>query len=264
MNKLSAAIVSALLFAGIGLSATAVVAADEKPARMGTWRLNNWTPADGVQLTLSYRKGTSRWEWGSGQSLADLHGLTSDQLHATHAAVAFTLTRDAGTFTFEGTVLLGIGRGGYQFVPDPTYSAKLSALGYGPVGDDAITIMLMAVRDVSLDYAAEVKYSLKDVQLSDLARLQDHGVSLDFIRAVTLAGYANLTAEEVVRFRDHGIDEAFLRGLKTSGAPDLSADEIIKLHDHGVRPDYVARIHSAGYGDLTVDQIIKLHDHGVD
>jgi hypothetical protein len=110
------------------------------------------------------------------------------------------------------------------------------ALGYGAIGDDDVSIMLMGVRDVSLEYAGEVKASgLKDVTISDLVRLQDHGVDLDFIRALAKTGATNLTADDVVRFRDHG-----------------------------VRPDYVARIHAAGYEDLTADQIIRLHDHGVD
>jgi hypothetical protein len=262
MKKLMIAVCGLLL--GAGFVVAAGTADDASPCK-GTWSLNNWTPGDGVHLTLSYRKATSRWEWGNDQSIDDLQGLSRAQLRSTHADVAFTLKRDAGTFTFEGSITLGIGRGVYRFDPDPTYTAKLSALGYGLVDDDPVAIMLMAVRDVSLQYAAEVKNSgLSDVKIADLLRLQDHGVELDFIRALRVAGYDDLTADDVVRFRDHGIDGPFLRALKTSGAPELSADDIIKLHDHGVRADYVARINAAGYGDLTVDQIIKLHDHGVD
>lgn len=261
MRKVFATVVGSLLCAGL---CSAAGVADETSPRMGTWSLNNWTPGDRVQLTLSYRNATTRWEWSSDQPIADLNGLTAEQLHAAHSSVAFALKRDAGTFAFDGSVMLGIGRGGYRFVPDPSYAAKLSALGYGPIEENPISIMLMAVRDISLEFAAEVKHSLKDAKVADLVRLQDHAVDLEFIRLLAAAGYADLTADDVVRFRDHGIDGEFLRGLKSSGASDLNADEIVKLHDHGVGSDYVARIHSAGYGDLTVDQIIKLHDHGVD
>jgi len=233
MKQIFTTIGGLLLGAGLCLAAHA---AGEAPAPAGTWKINNWTPGDALHLTLTYRKATTRWEWGNDQPIADLHGLTSQQLHAPHASVSFTLQRDAGTFAFEGTLMLGIGRGEYRFVPDPTYAAKMGALGYGAIGDDAVSIMLMAVRDVSLEYAGEVENSgLKDVAISDLVRLQDHGVSLEFIRAVA-----------------------------KTGATDLTADDVIRLHDHAVRPDYVARIHAAGYEHLTVDQIIKLHDHGVD
>lgn len=261
MKRFAILICGFLICAGLG---SAAEAADEPKPLTGTWSLNNWIPGDSVHLTMTYRNAATRWQWGNDQPMTDLHGLTADQLHSTHASVAFTLQRDAGTFTFEGTLMLGIGRGDYRFTIDPTYSAKLSALGYGPLGDDAVSIMLMAVRDVSLAYAAEVKRSgLKDVAVSDLVRLQDHGVSLKFLRTLADVGYTNLTADDVVRFRDHGIDGTFLRALKISGAPELSPDDIVKLHDHGVKPEYVARIQSAGYPDLTVDQIIKLHEHGV-
>jgi len=229
----------------------------------GTWNLNNWVPGDSVHLKLRYSKASTRWEWGNDQPLADLQSLTAEQLHSPHSSVAFTLRRDAGTFSFEGSLTLGLGGGKYEFTPDPTYATKLGVLGYETIGEDEL--LGMALRDVSLAFASELKFSgLKDVKVSDLLRLKDHGVDLTFIRALATIGATNLTADDVVRFKDHGIDGEFVRALKSAGVPVLSADDIIKLHDHGVKPEYVARIQSAGYPDLTVDQIIKLHDHGVD
>jgi hypothetical protein len=260
MRKLSITIGGVLLGAGLCLTA---YAADAAAPVKGTWSLNNWTPGDTAHLTLAYRNATTRWEWGNDQPLEDLHGLTSEQRHSAHVSVSFTMDRDAGTFAFEGTLTLGLGRGEFRFVPNPTYAAKLSVLGYETIGEGEL--LGMALRDVSLAFASEVKFSgLKEVTVSDLMRLKDHGVGLDFIRALATIGATNLTADDVVRFRDHGIDGEFVRALRSPGAPALSADDIIKLHDHGVKPEYVARIQSAGYPDLTVDQIIKLHDHGVD
>ena len=231
MRKLSITIGGVLLGAGLCLAA---YAADAAAPVKGTWSLNNWTPGDTAHLTVAYRNATTRWEWGNDQPLEDLHGLTSEQRHSAHASVSFTMDRDAGTFAFEGTLTLGLGRGDFRFVPNPTYATKLGVLGYETIGEDEL--LNLALRDVSLAFATEVKTSgLKDVTVSDLLRL-----------------------------KDHGIDGEFVRALRSPGAPVLSADDIIKLHDHGVKPEYVARVQSAGYPDLTVDQIIKLHDHGVD
>lgn len=233
MNTLTNTIGGIVLVAGWCVAAQA---ADVVEPQKGTWRLNNWVPGDSIQLKLAYRKASARWEWGSDQPVADLHGLTAEQLRSTYSSVAFTLQRDAGTFAFEGSLTLGLGRGAFRFDPDPTYVTKLEVLGYGAIEDDDASIMFLAVSDISLAFASEVKFSgLKDVTVSDLVRLKDHGVDLKFIRA-----------------------------LATIGATDLTADDIIKLHDHGVKPGYVARIQSAGYADLTVDQLIRLHDHGVD
>jgi len=264
MHKLVIVVTGLLLFAATG---PALHAADQAPAPapVGTWSLSNRIPGEGVQLSLSYRKGSSRSEWSSTQPLSDLQGLTASQLHAMHTAVAFSLRRDAGSFACEGTLTLGAGRGQFRFTPDPSYAAKLAALGYESIGEDVHPLMMLAWRDVSVAYASDVKKAgLRVAETADLVRLLDHGVDLDFIRALGAAGYAGLTADDVTNFRDHGIDGDYLRGLKASGASDWSVDEIVKLHDHGVDPDYVARIRSAGYGELTVDQIIRLHDHGVD
>ena len=231
MNKLTNVVGRIVLVAGLCVASQAADAAEPLD---GTWSLNSWVPGDSVHLKLRYGKASTGWEWGNDQPLADLQSLTAEQLHSPHSSVAFTLRRDAGTFSFAGSLTLGIGGGEYQFIPDPTYATKLGVLGYETIGDDEL--LGMALRDVSLAFASEVKFSgLKDVKLSDLLRL-----------------------------KDHGIDGEFVRALKSAGVPVLSADDIIKLHDHGVKPEYVARIQSAGYPDLTVDQIIQLHDHGVD
>jgi hypothetical protein len=261
MNALRLLIVAGLL---AGAPSAPVPAADEPAAPSGTWSLNNWIPDGSVHLKLSFHKGSTRWQWGNDEALADLDGLTASQLHAASANVRFKLQRDAGAFTFEGTMMLGIGRGSFHFVPDPTYGAKLAALGYAPMEDDGVSIMFLAVRDVSLVYAAEAKRTgLKGVQVSDLVRFLDHGIDLPFLRELADIGASRFTADDVVRFRDHGIDGAFLRDLKAAGRDDLSADDIVTLRDHGVKPDYIARVQSAGYPDLTVEQIIRLYEHGV-
>jgi hypothetical protein len=153
-----------------------------------------------------------------------------------HTPVRFTLARDAGVFFFEGALTVGVGSGEYRFVPDPSYAAKLGALGYDAIDGDDISIMLMAVRDISIAYAAEVK------------RL----------------GLKEPTVRDLVRFRDHGVDLAFIRDLAAVGHPGVTGDDVITLRDHGVDARYVAHVQSAGFKDLTVEQIVRLHDHGVD
>ena len=241
------------------------LASDEPKTFQGQWRLNNWMPGDSLQLTMKYHAKSTHWKWGSSQPIADLHGLTLDQLHAARAAVKFTLERDAGAFVFEGTVMLGVGSGDYRFVADPTFKAKLEAIGYDVTGEDDVSIMLMAVRDISIAYAGEVKRSgLRDVAVRDLVRLRDHGVDLEFIRDLTMIGYANLSADDVVRLRDHGVESGFIRTLKTSGYPDLPADDIVSLRDHGVDSRYVEGLADSGYGKTTADDIVRLRDHGIE
>lgn len=232
MNKPLATIGAVVLSASL---VSAKGAQAEPPAAQGTWSLNNWTARDAVQLTVSYRQGSSRWSWSSGQNLADLKGLSAEQLHAMSTPATFALERDPGVFFFQGTIVFGVGHGEYRFASNPSFAAKLEALGYGPIENDDVSLMMMAVRDITIAYAAQVKQlGLKDVGVSDLARFMDHGISLEFVRDLAAAGYAGLTPDDVVRLRDHGIDGRYVARIQSSGFKDVTVDQIVKLHDHGV------------------------------
>lgn len=250
------------LLIGAGLYVAAGSAVDAGP-REGEWRVNNWVPGRSVHLTMKYQRLASRWEWGVDLALDELQGLTSDQLHAAHADVSFSLKRDAGAFACAGSVILGIGGGAFRFVPDPDFAAKLAALGFGTVEPDEQ--FALAVRDVSLEFAEAVKAAgIAEVSVRDLVRFRDHGIEAPLLREMASAGYLGLTAGDVVRFQDHGIDGEYLRGLVRSGHPQFPAPDVVRLHDHGVDPEYVARVQASGFGPMSAEQIVKLHDHGVD
>jgi hypothetical protein len=202
----------------------------------GTWSLNNWKAGESVGLTLSYQNAGTHWRWQSDVRLADVTGLTAEQLHAAHVPVQFAMKRDAGTFAFTGVLVLGLGHGDYRFTPDPSYLEKLAALGFAVGDDDSASIMKLVMSDVSLACAGEVK------------RL----------------GLRGATVSDLLRLRDHGVDVEFVQGLTAAGRHDLTVDDLVNLRDHGVDPKYLARIQTAGFNGLTVDQVIKLHDHGVD
>jgi len=232
MNARTIVIVFACLAASL---AAAAPAPDTDVSVKGTWSLNNWTSKDDVQLSLSYRNGSTRWKWSTGQPLSDLKGLTKDQLHAMSAPAEFALKRDPGVFFFKGTLTLGVGKGDFAFLPDPTFAEKLSAMGYADVQSSNASLMFMAVREISLEYAAEVKrLGIANLSLHDLERFMDHGIDLDFLRELVAAGYPGLTGDDVVRLRDHGIDGRYVARVQASGFTNLTVDQIVRLHDHGV------------------------------
>ena len=260
MRGIQAAMAGWLVCAGLSASAYAAEIAGKVE---GTWSLNNWIPGDTVHLKMKHHTTTTHWEWGTDQPLADLHGLTLDQLHAAHTPVTFTIQRDAGTFGCEGSLVVGVGGGTFRFTPDLSFAAKLAALGFDPVATN--DLFAMALRDVSLAFAEAVRGAgLVGVSAHDLLRFRDHEIGPELFRDLASLGYTGLTADDVVRFQEHGIGGDYLRGLKSSGDPPFAANDIVRLHDHGIDSAYVARIQASGFGTLTVEQIVKLHDHGVD
>ena len=259
--------VTKMMRVGVGLLVAAsfdvALAVDAPKEVRGTWSLNNWIPGSSVHLTMKHASGGSRWQWSTDHPVSDLRGLTREQLRSASVPVKFTLEKDAGTFTFEGSMMLGLGRGDFRFSPDPTFSRKLIALGYEPAPDQ--DLFAMAIRDISIAYASEIKRSgIKGVSLRELGRFRDHGVELDYIRDLALIGYANLSADDVVRLRDHGVETGFLRTLKAAGYDDLAAADVVKLRDHGVDSAYIEGLHDSGRAKLTVNEIVKLRDHGID
>jgi hypothetical protein len=244
-------------------SLTAAGAPEASRDVKGTWSLNNWIPGSSVHLTLKHRSGSSRWQWGTDQPLSDLRGLTKDQLHAASSPVKFTLARDAGTFSFEGSVMMGLGTGEFGFTPDPTFAAKLQALELRTVPDQ--DLFGMAIRDISIAYASEVMRSgIKGASVRDLSRFLDHGVELSFIRELTSIGTTNLSPDDVIKLRDHGVEADLLRALKAAGYGDLASSDIVKLRDHGVDAAYIEGLQDSGSERLHADEIVRLRDHGID
>ena len=251
----------AAAFLGAGLCLAAGLAGVFAGTR-GEWTINNWTLGEGLSLSITHGTPTSRFQWTTGRSITELEGLTREQLHAVRAPVTFRLSGDAGTLVFEGTLTLGIGRGTFRFEPDPAFVGRLAALGYDPPRED--DLFGLAIREISLDYAGEVKRLEPRATVRDLVRIRDHGVGLDEIRDVVAVGYTGLTARDVVDFHDHGVQPSFVSALKRFGYPSLAADDVILLHDHGVDERYLAGLAAAGMGALDPDEVIRLHDHGVE
>lgn len=269
----------------------ASAAAAETLPTSGTWKINNWIPGDSVQMSMTRSKGGSRWKHTSSYSLEDLKGLTREQLRAMQGELAFRLERDPGTFVFEGTTTMGVGSGTFRFEPSPTFRTKLVELGYESVGDEGL--IGMAMRDISLEYAAEAKrLGLEQMGVEDLSAFRDRGIPLEMIREVAKAGFPGLTSRQVMRLADHGVDGGYAQGIRASGLVDAGVEDVVRLHDrgistefvrklvesrkaitteeiirlsdHGVSAAYVAQIDASGFKELSVEQIVRLHDNGVD
>ena len=208
----------------------------------GTWSLNNWIPGSSVHLTLKHKSGSSRWQWGTDQPLSDLRGLTKDQLHAASSPVKFTLARDAGTFSFEGSVMMGLGTGEFGFTPDPTFAAKLQRLRLRdrprsrPLRDgDPRHLDRVRLRGHAIGDQGGVGTRSQPLPGSRRGAFVHPGAHVDRLRrtsvpttsssseitasrptscgALKAAGYGDLASSDIVKLRDHGVDAAYIEGL---------------------------------------------------
>lgn len=250
------------------------------------WSIDRGSSPDTVRLKLVRRSPGSRSESTFGTfPLKDLEGLTREQMKAVRSAVRFQIARDAGKLECEGTFVLGVGQGKYNFTPNPAFRAELEKLGYDSPGDEQLYSLvlhnvgldlvrefgpagpgrpsiheLIALRDrgVSLEMARQMRELGGDLSLRDLVRLRDHGVDEGYLRGLREAGY-EMTAGDMVKLHDHGVGPEMVRGLKEFR---FSAEDLVKLRDHGVSPEYVRELVEAGI-EPSADHLVKLRQHGV-
>jgi hypothetical protein len=255
-------------FAALSLAATLNVVpavADAQLSATGDFRVWEEDRGSRLQLELSNARDKSRNYSSTGFTISasQLPGLTRAQLESSGTSpLHFTLTRDAGTFTFDGEVRNGQGTGSYAFTGDARYADALVQRGYERP-DDTEQVRL-ALGDVSLAFVDELKAEgYRQSTLADLARAGLHGVDIDYVRDMRSSGYRLGDLRTLIRFRDHGVDPDYIAELKKAGYADLPAEQLVRFRDHGVDGAYIGDLAEAGYTHQPPSELLRARDHGV-
>lgn len=229
-----------------------------------------WTiePIDGqsgeVQFLITRHTANSRWTYSDTTPLAEIVGLTAEQLASSaDRPVRFRLARAAGTFDCDGIARRGSGSGHCRFQADTRFAAELSRRRIGPATDNELFQMSLGGVDLAfLDETERQRYARPTV--ADLIQAANHGVDLDYLRDMGRLGYRAGTIGALVQMRDHGVTPAYVDGFAAAGYRTIPADDLVAMRDHGVTPDYVRTLAQHGIRDLPTAELIRLRDHGVD
>jgi hypothetical protein len=295
-----AALVAVAVWFGIGLLLLKTHA-DVSPAQArdgrafaGQWLIAPTREPGMVNLNLMYsneQRGRGQSMYGSNISLAQLRGLTPDQMASSGANVQFQIVRDAGTFNCDGYFKNGRGSGHFTFAGNPDFVAELKRRNYeAPTEEQLFKLAVsgtgialldelqaqgyerptldqfarMGDHGVSIEYVRDLKaagYSVQSVDL--LTRMVDHGVTISFINELASLGYKQLPVATLIRTVDHGVTPDYIRDLATLGHRDLSLEQLTRMVDHGVTPQFIREVEAAGYGRPAPDQLVRMQDHGV-
>jgi beta-lactamase regulating signal transducer with metallopeptidase domain len=190
-----------------------------------------------------------------------LEGLAPAQ--STNASdVKFDLKREAGTFSFEGAFVAGLGTGTYTFTPSPDFLAELARRKLEqPAVADVQRLALADIGVATFDALAAAGYP--GANAAEVVRALDHGVTLDYARAMGQAGYRLERLEDLVVLRNHGVSPQYVRELRELGLQRLSPADLVRARDHGVSPDYIRGLRALGYLQLSLDGLVRARDHGV-
>ncbi len=248
---------TAWLLIAIGVVMWALAgAASEK--RSGEWTIQRSDTPNAVRLSLRSSRGGGSFHTSSDWPQGDFSGV--DFTRSGTQDVRFTLTRDAGQFTFEGVLRDGAGAGSFQFAPDARYLQAMQALGFSGVADAQISF---ALHDVSLKFARDMKNAnLQKLDAEALLAFRIHGVSRDFIDKLKAAGMAERDSEQLVAFRIHGVTPDMVQRLRAAGYSPESED-LLALRIHGATLQWMAELQQRGYEGVALEQLVAFRIHGV-
>jgi len=174
--------------------------------------------------------------------------------------VKFMIRRDAGRFECEGYIENSEGAGVFHFFPDGKYRDGMSALGFNVDPDKQFG---MAVQDVSLDFAKEMKsLGLKNLDTDKLIAFRIFAVDSKFVQAIRAEGLKTNDSDKLVAFRIHGVSPEMIRAVRAAGyQPD--EDEFIAMRIHGATPEWIAQLKKDGYDHVELQKLIAFRIHGV-
>ncbi len=227
-------------------------------AHGGDWTISKSDEPGKVEFSLiEHRHGgvsnhESEWPMSSFQGV--------DFSKAGRQDVHFTIARDAGKLDCEGFLKDGEGAGIFHFQADPNYVRQMASLG---LHVDEEKQFAMAVQDVSLDFARQIKDEhLTDLDADKLIAFRIFRVDPAFIEAIRAEGLKISDSDKLVAFRIHGVTPQMIRSLHQSGYnPD--EDMLIAMRIHGATPEWVEQIKKRGYDHVDLEKLIAFRIHGV-
>jgi hypothetical protein len=239
--------------------------------------------ANRVQFSIGYRRGRSQSNWSNATDLAELPGLTAEQLAGDNAPVRFQIVREAGRFDCEGVARRGRGSGECSFTPDPAFTAALAR--YRIAAPNREQSYGLALARVSISMVEELeRHGYRTPDADDLVGAGIHRVDAAYIRDMAAAGYRVGTvgglvapdyiaalaaagyrpnAEMAVQMRIHGATPEYIRALGTAGATGFDTDDLVSMRIHGVRPEFIGELRTLGYERLSAEDLTSMRIHGV-
>ncbi len=185
--------------------------------------------------------------------------LPQRQLDQSGYPLEMVIQRASGALTLHGNSQEDIS-GSFTFHPDTGFLKSLAALlDKTPTAQEAIEIWS---RDLSLDYARDIKNALEDERfnLNNILHLARYGISPQYITDLNNHDY-RLPVNDIIKLNRYGISPAFAGSYKTAGYA-FNVDELINVNRYGLKASEFVAFRDAGY-DFDIDTMIKADRYGI-
>jgi hypothetical protein len=218
-----------------------------------------------------------------------LPGLTQAQIMSSGSTVSFQLKRAGGTFSCTGRFKNGNGAGKFEFSPDPSFAAQMSAQGYDNLS--AETQLVMAIYDITPAFVSELRRAgYNQLTLDQLIKLgmeraepnagaghvnrapapqpqplfvATGGAANNLLNELEAMGYARPSAHQLAAMNTQGVTVNFVKAIDAYFSTHPTIDQLIGMRTQGVTADYINGLASLGYTNLSGKQIVCLKARGI-
>lgn len=274
LNRHSRLFLVAMLLVGLlGLSsliaatrnpATKVAAFIPQQAMTGEWTAEvSRGQEDKIHLSLSRHTENGKNNNSSDVSIAELQGLSREQMMGAKRDVRFRIVREAGTFDLEGTFQEGRGAGLWTLTPSQNFIAAMRSRGFAELTEEQlVSSAMLDVRTKTVDDLKAAGFN--NLTIHDVFKATIFRVNSEYISELKSLGYENLTLEELVKARIFKIDAAFARDVQAMGFEHQSLESLVKLRIFKITPEFLREMRAAGLDNLTLEEAVKLKIFKID
>lgn len=257
---------------------SSVATAQNAPISTGEWTASVEKQGSGINLTFGRASETertgergNRHQFGQTYEFAEL-GLTREQVMK-GGPVAFTLAREAGTISCEGSFQNGKGSGTFRFTRNPGFIAAMKSKGFDFEAESARKHYGLSEDRVFTAAALNVTTALADdlrsagfgkLRVDDLFKATIFKIDSAFMREMKATGYPNMDMEDLVKARIFKIDAEFVRQAAQMGFGKEPFESLVKMRIFKVTPEFLAEVRNEGLKDLSVEDSVKLRIFNID
>ena len=228
---------------------------------------------DRVYLNFERRSGKNhRNQMGQTYSFTELQGLTREQVER-GGPVQFSLVREAGTISCEGSFQNGKGSGTFRFTGNPAFVSAMKSRGFDfesssgrdHGNDPEDKLFSAAALNITTALADDLlAVGLGKLGVDDLFKAAIFKVDSKFAREMKASGFPNLGMEELVKARIFKIDATFVSQVLQMGYANQSFEDLVQMRIFKVTPEFIASVRSEGIANPSVEELVQLKIFKID